>query len=147
MAQITSTCQGSSTDDHHTFDEGGKGLPPLTMYPSCQRTKFIANKSLLRYQRLLDTKPNINIETRLLVLAGVSRKLTAWSMLVAADTIPIESEPVNIITISPFLAIAKRRWRQWEQEQHHSSRRVTLEDGARVKTRRKVDKMYNMIFE
>ena len=129
----------------------------LKMYPARQRAKFIANKSLLRYQRLLDTKPIIDSETRLMALAGASRKLTAWSSLVAAETarwdalraydtdgytIPIdESEPVNIITTSPFSAIisTKRRRLRQEQEQHHASRRVTLEDEARATRRRKVD--------
>ena len=124
----------------------------LTMYPARRRTKFIANKSLLRYQSLLDAKPNVSGETRLLALAGASRKLTAWSALVAAETarwdalraydsdeypIPIASEPVNIT--SPFPSFRKRRREQQElQEQHHMSRRVTVEDGAGAK-RRNVD--------
>jgi hypothetical protein len=123
----------------------------LRMYPTRARRKIVANRILLRYQRLLDAKPNMNGEARLLALAGASGRLTAWSTLVAAETarwdavrahdpddypIPIASEPVDITL--PFPAPGKRRRQRQEQEQNHSSRRVTLEDGAGAK-RGKID--------
>lgn len=138
----------------------------LNMYPARHRTKIIANKSLLKYQRLLlDKKPNVNSETRLLALANASRKLTAWSRLVAIETarwdasraydsdgydIPIDDvieHAANIIiATSPFSDVGttekrrRRHQREQEQERHHvSMRRVTLEDEARAKRRRKVD--------
>lgn len=137
----------------------------LNMYPTRHRTKIIANKSLLKYQRLLlDKKPNMNSETRLLALANASRKLTAWSRLVAIETarwdasraydsdgydIPIDDvidracgEPPRPFRMSALYEEAKKAaaQREQEQERHHvSTRRVTLEDEGRAKRRRKVD--------
>ena len=136
------------------------------MYLTRHMMKIIANKSLLKYQRLLlDKKPNVNSETRLLALANASRKLTAWSRLVAIETarwdasraydsdgydIPIDDvieHAANIIiATSPFSDVGttekrrRRHQREQEQERHHvSMRRVTLEDEAHAKRRRKVD--------
>jgi hypothetical protein len=109
------------------------------MYPARDRTKIIAMRSLLKYQRLLDAKPNLTSEEKRLALAGASRKLTAWSTLVAMETarwdalrahdrddypIPIVFEPVTITSPFPFY---KKR-----------TRRVTAEDEASAK-RRKVE--------
>jgi hypothetical protein len=92
----------------------------LTMYPERKRIKLIALQSLLRYQVLLDTKPNLCSEDRQFALAGASMRLTAWSTLVAMETarwdalraydsdgyqIPVVDEPVVIS--SPF-SISKK---------------------------------------
>ena len=111
----------------------------LTMYPARKRIKLIAMQSLLRYQVLLDTKPNLGSDDRQLALAGASTRLTAWSTLVAMETarwdalraydsdgypIPVVSEPVIITSPFPF----------------YMKRRITPDDEAGAK-RRKIDRV------
>ena len=89
----------------------------LTMYPARKKIKLIALRSLLRYQSVLNTKPNLGGENRQLALASASMRLTGWSTLVAMETarwdalraydsdgypIPVISEPVVMTSPFPF---------------------------------------------
>lgn len=59
----------------------------LALFPTRKRIKHVVMRSLLKYQRLLDTKkPNLAVDKRQKALAGASRKLTAWSRQVALET-------------------------------------------------------------
>jgi hypothetical protein len=114
-------CDSVLTRTRAVATDTPRGLE-LTMHPARKRIKLIAMQSLLRYQRLLDTKPNLGSEDRQLALAGASMRLTAWSTLVAMETarwdalraydsdnypIPVVSEPVVIS--SPFSFQRKRQ--------------------------------------
>eukprot|EP00579_Thalassiosira_antarctica_P006494 CAMPEP_0201896200 /NCGR_PEP_ID=MMETSP0902-20130614/44105_1 /ASSEMBLY_ACC=CAM_ASM_000551 /TAXON_ID=420261 /ORGANISM="Thalassiosira antarctica, Strain CCMP982" /LENGTH=248 /DNA_ID=CAMNT_0048428721 /DNA_START=577 /DNA_END=1323 /DNA_ORIENTATION=+ len=94
----------------------------LLMYPKRKQNKLLAQRSLVKYQTLLKSKPTISTERKHLLLAAASAKLNLWSSLVAVETarldairayegdylIPIDA-PKAGATISPFPFYRKRR--------------------------------------
>lgn len=70
----------------------------LMIYPTRRKNKYLAIRSILKYQAMLNSKTNrsattkeeendvLSVETKQLALATASAKLTAWSSLVAAET-------------------------------------------------------------
>ena len=87
----------------------------LLMYPKRKQNKLLAQRSLVKYQILLNSKPNITTERKHLALAAASTKLNVWSSLVDVETArlyvirPCEGDyliPIDalkqVATISPF---------------------------------------------
>lgn len=123
-----------------------RGLEPI-MYPKRKQNKLLARRSLLKFQKLLNSKPNVSGERKHLALAAASAKLNLWSSLVAMETarldvlrvydgeymIPIAT-PVTII--SPFPFCKKRR------QQRRGSRRIAYngDDISQHAKRRKISR-------
>mmetsp|Transcript_26930 Transcript_26930/g.57752 ORF Transcript_26930/g.57752 Transcript_26930/m.57752 type:complete len:270 (-) Transcript_26930:115-924(-) len=119
----------------------------LIMYPKRKQNKLIAQRSLLKYQTLLNSKPNVSGERKHLALAAASAKLNMWSSLVALETARLDvlrayegkymlpiAPPVTII--SPFPFYKKRR------QQRRGSMRITYDgdDISQHAKRRKVSR-------
>ena len=58
----------------------------IMMYPKRNKNKWIARRSLLKYQTILKSRPNMTTEQRHISLAAASAKLNAWSSAVAVET-------------------------------------------------------------
>lgn len=75
----------------------------LMIYPTRRKNKYLAIRSVLKYQAMLNSKMNhsaatkeeeedvLSVEMTQLALATASAKLTAWSSLVAAETGRLDS--------------------------------------------------------
>ena len=126
---------GLDDRDNNTFDTL-RGLE-LIMYPTRKQNKSLAQRSLIKYQTLLNSKSNMSPERKCQALAVASVKLNLWSSLVAMETarldalraydgdylIPI-AQPVNIISPFPFY-----KKRQRTTMARRGSRRITFDKG------------------
>ena len=63
----------------------------LIMYPKRKQNKLLAHRSLLKYQQLLNSKPNLSPERKVKLLAAASEKLNKWSSLVALETARLDA--------------------------------------------------------
>lgn len=126
------TLLGLHDDNDASALETLRGLE-LIIYPKRKQNKVLARKSLLKYQTLLNSKPNLSSERKHLALAAASAKLNLWSSLVAMETARLDvlraydgeymipfTPPVNII--SPFPFYKKRR-----QQQRRGSWRIAYD--------------------
>ena len=121
----------------------------LIMYPKRKQNKLLAHRSLLKYQQLLNSKPNLGPERKVQLLAAASEKLNQWSSLVALETARLDAlraydgdylipiEPLNPNGIPPcryYKTLQDKAFEKHEQNQQtkrrfgrRGSRRVTFD--------------------
>lgn len=120
--------------DTHNLDTL-RGLE-LIMYPKRKQNKLLAKRSLLKYQTMLKSKPNVSAERMSLLLAAASAKLNLWSSLVAMETARLDAlrayecdymVPIapKVDIMSPFPFYRKRAERPMLKRR--GSRRITFE--------------------
>ena len=63
----------------------------LILYTKRKQNKILANRSLLKYQQLLQSKDYLTTERKVQALAVASVKLTTWSRLVALETARLDA--------------------------------------------------------
>ena len=63
----------------------------LILYTKRKQNKILANRSLLKYQQLLQSKDYLTTERKVQALAVASVKLTTWSKLVALETARLDA--------------------------------------------------------
>jgi len=63
----------------------------LIMYPKRKQNKILAQRSLLKYQQLLKSKPHLSTERREEAMAIASTKLNLWSTMVAIETARLDA--------------------------------------------------------
>jgi len=122
-----------------------RGLETM-MYPKRNKNKYIAQKSLLKYQTKLNSRPNMTSEQKHRTLAAASVKLNSWSSAVAVETgrldalrayaddymIPISAHhAVSAATTSTAISYCKKRCLQ-----RSTSNRITPENSPRSKKRK-----------
>jgi len=110
-----------------------------TIFPARQVNKCLAQRALLKFQRLTNARTDISSDKKPELIAAAYTKLSQWSKLVALETarldslrvyggdylIPIEEKPVNIKSF-PSL---KRKKRSSEAQQR--ALRVASEERCR----------------
>ena len=77
-------------DDDDTEDSP-RGLEQ-GMYPRRKRNKFLAMRTILKYQARLNSRPNMTPEEKQRKLAEASAKLSMWSSIVAVQTAAFDTE-------------------------------------------------------
>ena len=132
----TATPATSSTNNNGSGSimlDSIRGLE-LILYTKRKQNKILANRSLLKYQQLLQSKDYLTTERKVQALAVASVKLTTWSRLVALETarldalraydsdylIPIEPlEGEDTIMPCPYYKKVEDRVSEKYQEQEH----------------------------
>lgn len=89
----TATPATSSTNNNGSGSimlDSIRGLE-LILYTKRKQNKILANRSLLKYQQLLQSKDYLTTERKVQALAVASVKLTTWSKLVALETARLDA--------------------------------------------------------
>ena len=124
-----------------------RGLEQI-MYPKRKLNKYLAQRSLLKYQTILNSRPNMTSEQKHRALAAASTKLNSWSVAVAVETgrldalraysgdymIPIVASQAvagSISIDSPLISCCKKR-----NIRRNTSNAITPEHRARGKNRK-----------
>jgi hypothetical protein len=89
LFEATDSCTIGSNERGDEVDSL-RGLE-LLVYPRRTQNKLLAQKSLLKYQAFLNTKPGMTEERKSQALAMASTKLTLWSSVVAAQTAQLDA--------------------------------------------------------
>eukprot|EP01083_Nonionella_stella_P273061 926288_1 len=133
-ATNTATATSSSNNNGSSIMlDSIRGLE-LILYTKRKQNKILANRSLLKYQQLLQSKDYLSTERKVQALAVANVKLTTWSKLVALETarldalraydsdylIPIEPlEGEDGIMPFPYYKKVEDRVSEKYQEQHN----------------------------
>ena len=79
----------------HRDDDDNRDSPrglEQCMYPRRKRNKFLAMRSILKYQAHLNSRPDMTPEEKRRKLAVASAKLNMWSSIVAVQTAAFDTE-------------------------------------------------------
>mmetsp|Transcript_6344 Transcript_6344/g.10064 ORF Transcript_6344/g.10064 Transcript_6344/m.10064 type:complete len:279 (-) Transcript_6344:34-870(-) len=109
----------------------------LSMYPKRHQNKLLAQRSFLKYQRMLKSRPDISAKRKHLALAAASAKLNLWSSLVAIETARLDAiraydedysipvvAPQLTVGISPFSFYRTRKQQRGSTWIHEASQQV-----------------------
>ena len=125
----------------------------LILYTKRKQNKILANRSLLKYQQLLQSKDYLTTERKVQALAVASVKLTTWSKLVALETarldalraydsdylIPIEPlEGEDTIMPFPYYKKVEDKVSEKYQEQEHRRQQLNMKRRRRESYTRRV---------
>ena len=109
----------------------------LIMYPKRKQNKILAQRSLLKYQQLLKSKPHLSTE-REEALAIASTKLNLWSTMVAIETARLDALRAYdgcdyLIPIEPLTLAKDDESMMMKMKQPFSYNNKRVEEGCEVR--------------